>query len=208
MSEILQYLDKLVLELTEKYGYVAVMIGAFFDVIIPIVPSEIILGLAGSSIAKGKMEFVPALIFSLIGNLTAASLLWYLGKKWGTKLIDRFGKFLQFTHEDLAKAETKFKNGGYLFVFFSQFIPLMRSLIPIPSGILDLSYKKFIFTIAAGATIWNCMLLYAGYVLRDNFQEIDGIIKKFGYPLLVLVSFGLIGVVIKFYYDKNKSKVN
>jgi membrane protein DedA with SNARE-associated domain len=205
MTEILHILDKWMLNLAENYGYLGIFFGAFADVILPIIPSEIVLGLAGSYVAAGKLNFIFTLIASLAGNLSAASLLWYAGKKWGTGLIERFGKYLQFTHDDLVVAERKFNNGGYFFVFFSQFVPLMRSLIPIPSGILDLSYKKFIICIGLGATIWNTALITAGFYLRENFEIIDDVIKKFGYPLLFLVLCVLIYFVIMFYKGKSRN---
>ena len=202
MTQYLHILDKWMLYLAENYGYFGIFFGSFADVILPIVPSEIVLGLAGSYVAAGKLNFLLTLITSLAGNLSAASLLWYAGKRWGTGLIERFGKYLQFTHEDLNKAEERFNNGGYLFVFFSQFIPLMRSLIPIPSGILDLSYKKFIICIGLGAAIWNTALITAGFYLRENFEIIDDIIKKYGYPLLLIIIIVMAYFIIMFYKNK------
>lgn len=205
MSSFLQYIDQAFVYLTIEYGYLGIFIGAFLDVIIPIVPSEIILGLTGVGIAKGTLIFLPALLVALLGNLSAATLLWYLGKKYGHDFILKYGKYMSFDSNNLKQAENMFNKRGYFAVFFSQFVPLMRSLIPIPSGVLNLSYKKFIICIGLGATIWNTILITAGYYLGDNYGLIEVKVKEYGYPLLGLcVLFLFIGVAI-FYHKKKRN---
>jgi membrane protein DedA with SNARE-associated domain len=131
--------------------------------------------------------------------------MWYLGKTYGTPLLEKYGKIIHFSHEDLVKAEEKFNKYGYFFVFFSQCVPLMRSLITAPSGILQLDYKKYILSIAAGSLIWTVFLINVGIYLRGNYHQLADIVKSFGYPLLAIVVIGLIGIVVKFYLDKNRS---
>ena len=162
------------------------------------------MGVTGKYIADGKLNFFVSLFVSLAGNLTAATIMWYLGKKYGTPLLEKYGKIINFNHEDLIKAEEKFDKYGYFFVFFSQCVPLMRSLITAPSGILQLDYKKYILSIAAGSLIWTVFLLNVGIFLQGNSDKIASLVKSFGYPLLALVIIGIVAIVVKFYMAKNK----
>jgi membrane protein DedA with SNARE-associated domain len=205
MSQFINFIDQWFLVFIEKFGYLGIFVGSFLDVIFPVVPSEIIMGVTGSYIAAGKLNIFIAIIISLIGNLSAATIMWYLGKTYGTPLLEKYGKIIHFSHEDLVKAEEKFNKYGYFFVFFSQCVPLMRSLITAPSGILQLDYKKYILSIAAGSLIWTVFLINVGIYLRGNYHQLADIVKSFGYPLLAIVVIGLIGIVVKFYLDKNKT---
>jgi membrane protein DedA with SNARE-associated domain len=205
MSQFINFIDQWFLVFIEKFGYLGIFVGSFLDVIFPIVPSEIIMGVTGSYIAAGKLNIFVSIFVSLIGNLSAASIMWYLGKTYGTPLLEKYGKIIHFSHEDLIKAEEKFNKYGYFFVFFSQCVPLMRSLITAPSGILQLDYKKYILSIAAGSLIWTVFLINVGIYLRGNYHQLADIVKSFGYPLLAIVVVGLIGIVVKFYMDKNKT---
>jgi membrane protein DedA with SNARE-associated domain len=205
MSQFINFIDQWFLVFIEKFGYLGIFVGSFLDVIFPVVPSEIIMGVTGSYIAAGKLNIFIAIIISLIGNLSAATIMWYLGKTYGTPLLEKYGKIIHFSHEDLVKAEEKFNKYGYFFVFFSQCVPLMRSLITAPSGILQLDYKKYILSIAAGSLIWTVFLINVGIYLRGNYHQLADIVKSFGYPLLAIVVIGLIGIVVKFYLDKNRS---
>jgi membrane protein DedA with SNARE-associated domain len=204
MSQFINFIDQWFLVFIEKFGYLGIFVGSFLDVIFPVVPSEIIMGVTGSYIAAGKLNIFIAIIISLIGNLSAATIMWYLGKTYGTPLLEKYGKIIHFSHEDLVKAEEKFNKYGYFFVFFSQCVPLMRSLITAPSGILQLDYKKYILSIAAGSLIWTVFLINVGIYLRGNYHQLADIVKSFGYPLLAIVVIGLVGIVVKFYLDKNK----
>jgi membrane protein DedA with SNARE-associated domain len=205
MSQFLNFIDQWFLTFVESYGYFAIFFGSFLDVILPIVPSEIVMGVTGNYIAIGKLNFFVSLIVAVAGNLTAASIMWFLGNKFGKPLLAKYGKILSFNEEDYTKAEAKFNKYGYFFVFFSQFIPLMRSLITAPAGVLRLDYKKYILAIGAGATIWIAFLLNVGILLRGNSELIGANVKKFGYPLLIVTLMVIVSVVVKFYMDKNKT---
>jgi membrane protein DedA with SNARE-associated domain len=204
MSQFLNFIDQWFLVFIEKFGYLGIFFGSFLDVIFPIVPSEVIMGVTGNYIAAGKLNIYISIFASLLGNLTAATIMWWLGKTYGTPLLEKFGKIIHFSHDDLIKAEEKFNKYGYFFVFGSQCVPLMRSLITAPSGILQLDYKKYILSIGAGSLIWTVFLINVGIQLRGNFEQINALVKSFGYPLLAIVIIGLIGIVTKFYMDKNK----
>jgi membrane protein DedA with SNARE-associated domain len=208
MSALINMIDQWFLVIAEKYGYFGIFFGSFADVLFPLVPSEIVLGVTGSYIAAGKLNFFVSLAFSLAGNLTAATIMWYLGKKYGHPILDKYGKYIGFTHDDLIKAENNFNKWGYAFVFFSQFIPLMRSLITAPAGILELEYKKYIVCIAAGSTIWSIFLITLGIQLRGNYHLISDMIKQFGYPVLALVIIAFGAILVKFYLSKNQKKIS
>lgn len=190
------------LKIADNYGYFGVFFGAFADSIIPIVPSELVMGTAGYLISQGKMNFFITLIVSLLGNILASLIFWYAGQKLGTKLIDKFGKYLNFSQHDYIKAKDTFDKGGYFSVFYCQFIPLLRSLISIPSGILKLNLKKFVLATLAGAAVWNSAWLIAGIQFSNNFMQIVDFVDSIKYPL-ILVSCSVIGFVLYRWYNKN-----
>jgi membrane protein DedA with SNARE-associated domain len=190
------------LTIAENYGYLGIFFGSFADSIIPIVPSELIMGAGGYLISQGKLNFAITLIVSLMGNISASIVIWFAGKKLGTGLIDRFGKYLHFSHHDYIKAQETFNSGGYFSVFYCQFIPLLRALISIPSGILNLELKKFVLATLAGAAIWNSGWLIAGIQFSKNFTQIVDFVDSIKYPLII-VSSAIISFVLYRWYKKN-----
>jgi membrane protein DedA with SNARE-associated domain len=192
-------LVELFLGFGESYGYLAIFIGALADSLIPVVPSEIVFGAGGYWAYKGYINIPIAVTIAVIGNLLASSLFWYLGKKYGHEFIVKWGKYLGFGAKDMDKAEKTFAKWGYWSVLVCQFVPLFRSLISIPSGILELHFKKFMLATAIGATIWNAVLMIIAYNLGENWSQIGELLSTFGKPLTYIVGLGF--VVAGIYYS-------
>jgi membrane protein DedA with SNARE-associated domain len=203
-NEIIKNMEVFFVGLASQYGYLGIFLGAFADSIFPLVPSEAVLGLTGVLVGKGVLSGPIALLVSVFGNLSASIVLYYCGKIFGTKFIDKFGKLMQFDNDDLTMAQAMFSKRGYFAVLYCQFVPLLRSLISIPSGLLNLSLPKFLLATGAGAIIWNSTLIYIGYILNDKYEEIGKLVSKYGYPLM-LISIILISILLWYYIKKIKS---
>jgi membrane protein DedA with SNARE-associated domain len=203
-------LIELFLSFGENFGYLAIFLGALADSLIPVVPSEIIFGAGGYWAYKGYINIPIAVIIAVIGNLLASALFWYLGKKYGHEFLVKWGKYLGFGPKDLDRAEQIFAKWGYWSVLVCQFIPLFRSLISIPSGILELHFKKFILATAVGATIWNAVLMVVAYNLGENWSQIGGMLTTFGKPLTIIAGIIFLGIIgyygYNFYHNKKSEK--
>jgi membrane protein DedA with SNARE-associated domain len=201
-------LIEIFLSFGESYGYLAIFVGALADSLIPVVPSEIVFGAGGYWAYKGYINIPIAVVIAVIGNLLASALFWYLGKKYGHEFLVKWGKYLGFGPKDLDKAEKTFAKWGYWSVLVCQFIPLFRSLISIPSGILELHFKKFMFATAIGATIWNSVLMVLAYNLGENWSQVTSMVSSFGKPLTIVAGV-FFGVILAYYGYKlyNNKKV-
>jgi membrane protein DedA with SNARE-associated domain len=194
----------------ENFGYLAIFLGALADSLIPVVPSEIVFGAGGYWAYKGYINIPIAVVIATVGNLLASALFWYLGKKYGHEFLVKWGKYLGFGPKDLDRAEKTFAKWGYWSVLVCQFVPLFRSLISIPSDILELHFKKFMLATAVGATIWNAVLMVVAYNLGENWSQIGGMFSTFGKPLTIIAGIIFLGIVgyygYKFYNSKKTLK--
>lgn len=209
-DKILEPLVDFFLGLGESYGYIAIFFGAMADALIPIIPSEVVFGAAGFWATKGYI-FIPfAVLVAVAGNAVATSIFWYLGKKYGHDFLENHGKYLNFSHNDLARAEKTFAKWGYWAVFVCQFIPLIRSLISIPSGILELNYKKFITATSLGSVIWSSLLITVAYNLGERWLLIADYLTTYGKPVTILVLILVVIAAIWYYfnYKQTTNKAN
>jgi membrane protein DedA with SNARE-associated domain len=207
LDKLFDPLVTLFLTLGEKYGYIAIFIGAIADSLIPIVPSEIVYASAGFWAYKGYINLPIAVLIAVIGNLLVSALFWYLGKEYGHGFLLKCGKYLGFSPKDLEKSEKVFAKWGYFAVLVCQFIPLLRSLISIPSGVLELDFKKFMFATAIGAAIWNAVLMIATYNLGENWGQIITTVAAFSKPVTIILGLTIIvaiGYIVYRLYTNRK----
>jgi membrane protein DedA with SNARE-associated domain len=179
--------------LIERFGYFGVFLGTFLESVFPPIPSEVIMGFSGFLISEGKFNWPLVVISAVLGNMLSVSLIWYLGHKYGRDFLLKWGKYIGVTSEDVKKGEDLFTKHGYKVVFLCQMVPLARSWIAFPAGIMKTNYLKFILTNTAGAAIWLTVLTYLGFIAGENWDQISETLKPFEYVFLaIFVIFALV----------------
>jgi membrane protein YqaA with SNARE-associated domain len=73
-----------------------------------------------------------------LGYWVGAVLGWGIGRYGGHPLLERHGRWLHVTPENLARAEAWFERRGDAAVFFGRIVPVVRSFISIPAGVLEM----------------------------------------------------------------------
>ncbi|NJS15589.1 MAG: DedA family protein [Sphingopyxis sp.] len=166
-----------ILETIAAGGYLGIVLLMALENIFPPIPSELIMGMGGINVANGRMEFWPLLIAGTIGS-TAGNYTWYmLGRHWGYQrlkpFIDRWGRWLTLEWQDVEAMNAFFRRHGHWVVFAVRFSPLFRTMISLPAGLAHMGHVKFLIYTVAGTTIWNILLIGAGYYLGANFDELE-----------------------------------
>lgn len=187
-------MEKWIIHFMEQYGYFGIAWLIFLENVFPPIPSEIILTFGGFMTTKTDLTFVGVVITSTIGSVIGAIALYGIGT-WIREnklynLVQKYGKFLRVTTEDLTKTFKWFERYGYWTIFFCRFIPLIRSLISIPAGITRMNIWIFIIFTTIGTLLWNIVLIYLGQTVGGNWHVIVNymdIYSKIIYVLLLLL---------------------
>ena len=158
-------------------GYWGIGLMMFLENLFPPIPSELIMPLAGFTVAQGKLEFVPVIVAGVIGTVLGALPWYYAGKILGEQrlksLADRYGKWLTISSKDITKATGWFDNQGSKAVFFCRLVPGVRTLISLPAGISKMPMVPFLLYSTLGTLLWVSLLTYAGYALGDNYEVVE-----------------------------------
>ena len=191
--------------LIAELGYFGVFLGSFLESVFPPIPSEILLGFSGFLVAEGRFQAPLVVFFAVLGNMLSVSLIWLLGKTYGRAFIVKFGKYAGVSEKEMNKGEELFDKYGYWVVFGCQIVPLARTMIAFPAGVLKTNYYKFIIANSLGATIWFSFLTYLGYSLGNNWDKIEEILKPFERVLFGIVVLVVLYLVFRIgMYLRNK----
>lgn len=182
-------------------GYWGIGLMMFLENLFPPIPSELIMPLAGFTVAQGKLEFVPVVVAGVVGTVLGALPWYYAGKILGEQrlksLADRYGKWLTISSKDIARATGWFDNHGNKAVLFCRLVPGVRTLISLPAGISKMPIVPFLVYSTLGTLLWVSLLTYAGYVLGDNYEVVEVYLGPVSKIVVASLLFGFIIWIVK-----------
>lgn len=140
----------------------------------PPIPSEVILPLAGFTASQGGFSIWSALLFTTLGSVVGAVILYYIGHFFGLERIKAIFERLPLLHpNDVDKTVAWFDAHGNKAVFFGRMLPVFRSLISIPAGLHGMPMPRFLVLTTAGSLIWNTIFVLAGYWLGEQWHKVE-----------------------------------
>jgi membrane protein DedA with SNARE-associated domain len=182
-------LNSLVEQLVEQWGYPGIFAAMVLENVIPPIPSELIMPLAGFYVGQGKLNFVLVVLAGLLGTVVGA-LPWYgvgrlVNEERLRHWVERHGRWLGVSPQELDQSRGWFQRHGAAVVFWGRLIPAIRTLISVPAGIELMPFGSFLIWTTAGSLIWNIALTAAGWLLGSHWDQVllaikpvEGVVNK------------------------------
>ncbi len=142
-------------------------------------PSEIILSFVGFMVSKGEMNYHIAAWAAACGCLLGSIPSYYLGYWGGRNFFEKYGKYLLVSKKDLEDADKWVDKYGDWAFFLCRMLPIIRTFISLPAGILR-ARKRIFFTLTfVGSLIWCYVLIYVGTELGEHIDVLTAWWHKF-----------------------------
>ncbi|HPX52366.1 MAG TPA: DedA family protein [Candidatus Paceibacterota bacterium] len=196
-----------------QFGYWGMLFLIFIENIFPPIPSEIILPLGGfvTTLEKSKVTVFGLIIFATLGSIFGAFILYWIGtllnvNKLETWLEKKWIKRLGFKKNEVEKTVKFFEKWEGVAVFFGRCVPIVRSLISIPAGMVKMNLLKFTLYTAFGSLIWNTLLISAGAFLGENWRNVVTLVDE--YKNIVLIILSAVTIILIWRYFKKRNSTN
>ncbi|PTK09082.1 DedA family protein [Mammaliicoccus sciuri] len=193
----------------EQFGYFGIALLILLENVFPPIPSEVILTFGGFMTTKSDLTVLGVVVASTIGSVGGAVILYWIGRILNVerieRIIEKWGKYLRLTKEDVRKADAWFDKYGPWTVFFCRFIPLIRSLISVPAGMSGMNQWLFLVLTTIGTLIWNLVLVLVGAKVGDNWHQIVNYMDVYSNFMYAVIAIGIIVFVIWFIMKKKVS---
>lgn len=164
----------------------------------PPVPSEVILPLAGLAASRGSFTLAEALLWTTLGSVVGAFVLYGLGAWLGVQRLRRLADRMPLVQgEDVDRAVDWFGRHGHWAVFFGRMLPVFRSLISIPAGVARMRLWQFGLLTAAGSLLWNTLFVLAGYLLGESWHIVERYASVLQYVVLGAVALAVVWFVAR-----------
>ncbi|MBI5465301.1 DedA family protein [Candidatus Gottesmanbacteria bacterium] len=207
-ESLLETLASWIINIISSTGYAGIFIlMAIESALIPL-PSEVTMPFSGSLVALGRFNLILVAIAGALGNL-AGSLLAYALGFWGQEnvvrlVIRKYGKYLLISEHEFERAEKWFRKYGEVIVFSSRLMPVVRTFISLPAGIVKMNLTKFIVYTTIGSFFWSLFLAYIGMVLGQNWKILETYFRRFDMAIIIG---GVVLIGFYLYHKVKKSEI-
>lgn len=171
-------------------------------------PDEAILSFGGYLSSKNNLYLIPTLIAAFTGTVSGISISFFIGRRFGIKIIKKIGHHLHVTEQKLEQSNKWLtKYGNWLF-FFGYFIPVVKHLTAITAGSAKVKYSVFALYAYTGALVWSFTFVLLGYYFGKKWAFLVERIQ--GNILLIILTCILIllcWVIYRFILSAKKKKV-
>jgi len=179
-------------------GDIGVGVLVFLEVLIPPIPSEVILPFAGYLSQSGELNLGWLIFWSTLASWLGALLLYGLGAAIG---MDRAIRLLAATRlvsrTDLQRGSDWFVRSGGWTVLVGRMVPGVRSLISIPAGASRMNLAVFSVYTVIGSGLWNTLLIGVGAALGTQHEQLEHYLGYLDYVVYAAIAIALIVLVIR-----------
>jgi membrane-associated protein len=184
------------------WAYLIVALFAYFDALVPVVPSETSVITAGVVASAGDLNLMLVIAAAASGAFLGDNTAYFIGSRFGARINDRF-----FSGEKARKrtawAQQQVSERGGELIAIARFIPGGRTVVTLSAGTLGYPWRRFVLFDAAAALGWALYASLLGYFGGHAFEAAPWK----GLLLALAIAFSVAGAieVVRWYLKRRKA---
>lgn len=194
-----------VLDFVTNYGYYGLFLSLVLGIVGLPIPDEILMTYCGYLVSQSVMNYCITLFTALAGSITGITISYFLGRRFGVPVLERFGRRIGITETRLQKVNGWYSRFGKMVLVIGYFIPGIRHVTAFAAGLSRMKYPPFALFAYIGGLIWTLTFITLGKALGVHWSRVTDLTHQFllwvVVPLLVV---GLIWGVL--YWRKKKTR--
>ena len=127
-----------------------------------LIPTTLVLLLAGAFVAHGALEFAPVVAAAVAGAVCGDSINFWVGRHWGNRALE--SHYARRYQEPIARSRKLFERHGAKALVLARFIGLVRPFIAAIAGAYRMSIPRFLGIETFAGFIWAAPLIALGIV--------------------------------------------
>ncbi len=191
LHQLIDPILQMIRDTVASWGYTGIVVMmAIESANIPL-PSEAIMPTAGILVQRGSMNIHLAAFAGALGCLLGSIPSYFLGRYGGRPFVEKYGKWFLVSQGDLATADRWVDRWGDWAFFVCRMLPVVRTFISFPAGVLKAHFGIFCLFTFLGSWIWCYFLTWVGIKFGENMEMFVNIWHKFDLAIVLVVAGGL-----------------
>jgi membrane-associated protein len=171
--EIFLHLDRILPAVAQDWGvwiYAALFLIIFVEtglVIMPFLPGDSLLFVAGAVAAVGGMRLDLLLVLLSAAAILGDALNYSIGRRVGPKVFS-WEQSRWFNRRAFDRTHAFYERYGPLTIVIARFLPFLRTFAPFVAGIAEMNAAKFLTYNVLGGLLWVTSLTTLGYLVGET----------------------------------------
>ncbi len=190
-----------------------IFVGSAIEELFSILPSSVVMGLAGSAALVRGYNIFYLMFLAFIGNigrLLGAYIYYWIGDRLEDVLVPYYKKFFGVSHDEVEGLGKRFSGNNYrdgVALFFMRATPLFPvTITSIACGVIKMNLKVYMTASFLGSFCKDFLFLVVGYIGLASFKHIGraiGVYKQFVDFGVVLM---IIAILVLLYLSRGQGK--
>jgi membrane protein DedA with SNARE-associated domain len=179
-----------VLQLVTEYGYYGLFLSLVLGIVGLPIPDEILMTYSGFLISQGRMHYLTTLFAATCGSIVGITASYWMGRRYGLPLVQRFGRRLGITEDRLNRVNFWYNRFGKIVLMIGYFIPGVRHVTAFTAGISQMRFASFATYAYLGGIVWSFTFITLGKMLGVHWTKVTALSHRFLFWVLILLIAG------------------
>ncbi|WP_414468264.1 DedA family protein [Methanobacterium sp. ACI-7] len=199
-----------------SYGVFGVFLGSITEQIIAPIPSSIVvlgasfLVMQGLPLSLGAFQnlFISVSIPAAAGVTVGSLFYYFISYKIGLPFVERAGKYLGVSVDDIQNVEKRVKDSDYenLFLFGIRCVPIIPSIaVNLFCGLIKYPLKNYLVVTFLGALVQATLLGIVGWQVGNVYVSLADDISFLNDMVTIIIVVAVVLYIIKKKREGNKS---
>jgi len=171
-------------DIIRDYGYVAVLIGTFFE-------GETIVIMAGIAAHQGFMTVELVALSAFLGSYAGDQTWFHLGRRYGRRWLAKKPHW----QARVTRVAQLLKRNDTLFILSFRFFYGLRNISPVAIALSDIPWFRFFVLNGIAAALWAIIFSIGGYVFGRGLEAMLGHVHVIQVIILGIILGGIIAVL-------------
>ena len=199
MEQMINNIIEFLLPQNTLFLYVFLFLSAVIENLFPPIPGDTITVFGAFMVGTGRLGYLPVYLATTIGSVCGFMLLVMVGRLLEREFFMKKNSRL-FPAQTIISAEQWFARYGYFVILVNRFLPGIRSVISLVSGMARLNLWYVLLLSLISASIWNLIWIQVGFVLGNNWQTVKEqagiLLKRYNMAAGILLALIITGYII------------
>jgi membrane protein DedA with SNARE-associated domain len=199
MEQMVNDIIEFLLPRNDLFLYGFLFVSSVVENLFPPIPGDTITAFGAFMVGTGRLGYLPVYLATTAGSVFGFMLLVLVGRFLEREFFMK-KNYRFFSAESIVSAEQWFGRYGYFVVLVNRFLPGIRSVISLVSGITRLNLWFVLLLATVSASVWNLIWIQVGFLLGNNWQTVKEqaglILKRYNIAAGIVIALIISGFII------------